>query len=180
MFLTISYTLLILCIAAANVIVGAFQVPVQAPVTLFQSPKLTKNNYSYNKNWNPNNSQLSTSISGQKLCVRKQQTLCMTMDENDNETVMKNEEQTTEDDNKSLNNNSSSNGKMTALIMAPPLLVKFVILLVVKFVTDLIVFPLLWTYRLAKRVKKVVFGRKASVEDDDKEETKEVVGAEVS
>ena len=176
MFLKISYTSLILCIAAANVFVGAFQVPVQAPVTLFQSPKLTKNNYSYNKNWNPNNSQLSTSISGQKLCVRKQQTLCMTMDENDNETVMKNEEQTTEDDNKSLNNN----GKMTALIMAPPLLVKFVILLVVKFVTDLIVFPLLWTYRLAKRVKKVVFGRKASVEGDDKEETKEVVGAEVS
>lgn len=50
------------------------------------------------------------------------------------------------------------NGFLTALIYGPPLIAKFGIVLLVKFVTDLVVFPLLLLYRLCKNAKNKVLG----------------------
>ena len=44
-------------------------------------------------------------------------------------------------------------GFLTALFLGPPLIAKFAIVLVVKFLTDLVVFPLLVLYRICKSVK---------------------------
>ncbi len=50
------------------------------------------------------------------------------------------------------------NGFITALILGPPLIFKFGIVLVVKFLTDLVVFPLLYLYRLCRLAKNKVVG----------------------
>eukprot|EP00553_Chaetoceros_curvisetus_P008380 CAMPEP_0204630588 /NCGR_PEP_ID=MMETSP0717-20131115/20853_1 /ASSEMBLY_ACC=CAM_ASM_000666 /TAXON_ID=230516 /ORGANISM="Chaetoceros curvisetus" /LENGTH=118 /DNA_ID=CAMNT_0051647889 /DNA_START=222 /DNA_END=578 /DNA_ORIENTATION=+ len=50
------------------------------------------------------------------------------------------------------------NGFITALILGPPLIFKFGIVLVVKFLTDLVVFPLLYFYRLCRLAKNKVVG----------------------
>ena len=49
-------------------------------------------------------------------------------------------------------------GFVTALVMGPPLIFKFGIVLVVKVLTDLVVFPLLWLYRACRFVKNKVLG----------------------
>lgn len=49
-------------------------------------------------------------------------------------------------------------GLLTALIIGPPLVAKFGIVLLVKFLTDLVVFPLLFLYRMCKIVKNKVLG----------------------
>eukprot|EP00554_Chaetoceros_debilis_P002371 CAMPEP_0194082610 /NCGR_PEP_ID=MMETSP0149-20130528/8070_1 /TAXON_ID=122233 /ORGANISM="Chaetoceros debilis, Strain MM31A-1" /LENGTH=196 /DNA_ID=CAMNT_0038764799 /DNA_START=812 /DNA_END=1405 /DNA_ORIENTATION=- len=49
-------------------------------------------------------------------------------------------------------------GFVTALVMGPPLIFKFGIVLVVKVLTDLVVFPLLWLYRACRLVKNKVLG----------------------
>lgn len=54
--------------------------------------------------------------------------------------------------------NSSNNGFLTALFLAPPLIAKFGIVLLVKIVTDLVVFPLLFMYRFCQTVKAKVAG----------------------
>ncbi|EEC43790.1 predicted protein [Phaeodactylum tricornutum CCAP 1055/1] len=49
-------------------------------------------------------------------------------------------------------------GLAKAVLLAVPLFCKFVIVLCIKFLTDLVVFPLLWTYRLARLTKKKILG----------------------
>jgi len=64
------------------------------------------------------------------------------------------------------NKKVDNNNKGFSLILIPTLLFKFTIVLLVKFATDIVVFPLLWLYRLARLVKrrfirglKKVFGK---------------------
>ena len=54
--------------------------------------------------------------------------------------------------NKRVENNDNSKG--FSLILIPTLLFKFTIVLLVKFATDIVVFPLLWSYRLARLMKR--------------------------
>jgi len=49
-------------------------------------------------------------------------------------------------------------GFITALILGPPLIAKFGIVLVVKLLTDLVVFPLLFLYRICRLAKNKVIG----------------------
>jgi hypothetical protein len=49
-------------------------------------------------------------------------------------------------------------GFVTAMVMGPPLIFKFGIVLVVKVLTDLVVFPLLWLYRVCRLIKTKVLG----------------------
>jgi hypothetical protein len=49
-------------------------------------------------------------------------------------------------------------GFLTALVLGPPLLAKFGIVLLVKFLTDLVVFPLLFLYRIIKSLKNKIVG----------------------
>jgi len=49
-------------------------------------------------------------------------------------------------------------GFLTALIVGPPLIAKFAIVLMVKFLTDVIVFPLLFLYRMCKSLKNRIVG----------------------
>lgn len=49
-------------------------------------------------------------------------------------------------------------GLVTALILGPPLLAKFMVVLIVKFLTDIVVFPLLFLYRICKSAKNKVVG----------------------
>lgn len=44
-------------------------------------------------------------------------------------------------------------GLKNALIMGPPLILKFLVVLIVKFLTDVIVFPLLYLYRFIRLIK---------------------------
>jgi len=53
-------------------------------------------------------------------------------------------------------NKKQRSGLITALIMGPPLLAKFGIVLLVKFLTDLVVFPLLFIFRFCKVAKNKV------------------------
>eukprot|EP00565_Helicotheca_tamesis_P006834 CAMPEP_0185726820 /NCGR_PEP_ID=MMETSP1171-20130828/2680_1 /TAXON_ID=374046 /ORGANISM="Helicotheca tamensis, Strain CCMP826" /LENGTH=92 /DNA_ID=CAMNT_0028395241 /DNA_START=429 /DNA_END=707 /DNA_ORIENTATION=- len=55
-------------------------------------------------------------------------------------------------------------GFLTALLLAPPLFAKFVIVLLVKFLTDVIVYPFLFLYRAVRRAKNKT---KAVLEGDD-------------
>ena len=54
--------------------------------------------------------------------------------------------------NKRVENKDNSNG--FSLILIPTLLFKFTIVLLVKFATDIVVFPSLWLYRLARLLKR--------------------------
>ena len=45
------------------------------------------------------------------------------------------------------------------MVLGPPLLAKFGIVLIVKFLTDLVVFPLLILFRFAKDVKRKLFAK---------------------
>jgi len=47
-------------------------------------------------------------------------------------------------------------GITRTILLAVPLLIKFVVLLLIKFMTDLIVFPLLFLYRFAISTKRKV------------------------
>ncbi len=71
----------------------------------------------------------------------------------------------TEIDQKPSSDEESAVGKVkersgfwTALVLAPPLLAKFGIVLLVKVITDLIVFPLLFLFRISKIVKNKFLG----------------------
>eukprot|EP00559_Dactyliosolen_fragilissimus_P005347 CAMPEP_0184863426 /NCGR_PEP_ID=MMETSP0580-20130426/11059_1 /TAXON_ID=1118495 /ORGANISM="Dactyliosolen fragilissimus" /LENGTH=158 /DNA_ID=CAMNT_0027361745 /DNA_START=389 /DNA_END=865 /DNA_ORIENTATION=- len=50
-----------------------------------------------------------------------------------------------------------NNGFVNALILGPPLVIKFAIVLLVKFISDLIVFPLLFMLRVLKLAQVKVF-----------------------
>lgn len=67
-------------------------------------------------------------------------------------------------------NTSKRSGFVTALIMAPPLLAKLFIVLTVKFVTDVIVFPLLWLYRLVRKLKVKLLGASEKISKLNEEE----------
>jgi len=56
---------------------------------------------------------------------------------------------------KANDNKNSSNG--FSLILLPTLLFKFTIVMLVKFATDIVVFPLLWSYRLIRMCKRKLF-----------------------
>jgi hypothetical protein len=47
-----------------------------------------------------------------------------------------------------------SGGLTRTLLLAVPLFCKFVMVLMIKFLTDLVVFPLLFLYRMARKVKR--------------------------
>ena len=59
-----------------------------------------------------------------------------------------------------------NSGLITALVMAPPLIAKFCIVLLVKFLTDVVVYPTLFLFRVGKKLKNKILGRP----DDDEEE----------
>lgn len=60
--------------------------------------------------------------------------------------------------NSKSNANANANGFLTALLLAPPLIAKFGIVLLVKIATDLVVFPILFFYRLCQTIKAKVVG----------------------
>ncbi len=70
---------------------------------------------------------------------------------------------------------TSNDSQGFTLLLLPVLLFKFAVVLCVKFATDAVVFPLLWTYRLARMGKRKVvggarslFGKKEYVNGDTK------------
>lgn len=65
-------------------------------------------------------------------------------------------------------NNSEKGGKRwsaSSLVIVPTLIFKFTIVLLVKFATDIVVYPILWTYRLARRGKQKVLGMFGAAEE---------------
>lgn len=54
--------------------------------------------------------------------------------------------------------NDNRNAIITALVLGPPLIAKFGIVILVKIATDLVVFPLLFTYRFLNLMKNKVVG----------------------
>jgi hypothetical protein len=56
--------------------------------------------------------------------------------------------------NNSHDSTTPSGGLTRTLLLAAPLFCKFVIVLCIKFLTDLVVFPLLFLYRMARLVKR--------------------------
>lgn len=49
-------------------------------------------------------------------------------------------------------------GVTKTILLTVPLFFKFLIVLVIKFMTDLVVFPLLFSYRMCRRAKRKVLG----------------------
>lgn len=79
------------------------------------------------------------------------------------EFLMKSTEEQLEEDQSSLSSSSShyqddstSGGLKRTLVVAVPLFCKFVIVLCIKFLTDAVVFPLLFLYRLARITKRKI------------------------
>jgi len=62
------------------------------------------------------------------------------------------------DEESAVGKEKERSGFWTALVLAPPLLAKFGIVLLVKVITDLIVFPLLFLFRISKIVKNKFLG----------------------
>lgn len=65
-------------------------------------------------------------------------------------------------DSKEENNEMEKLGFTRAVLLAVPLFCKFIIVLLIKFLTDLVVFPLLILYRLARLTKRrvlAIFGK---------------------
>ena len=67
--------------------------------------------------------------------------------------------------------NMSGGGLTRTLLLAIPLFCKFVLVLIVKFLTDVVVYPLLWLFRLARITKRKVLSlfvpTKNKKKDDD-------------
>jgi len=55
------------------------------------------------------------------------------------------------------NTKAIDNNNKIPLILLPTLLFKFTIVMLVKFATDIVVFPLLWSYRLIRMCKRKLF-----------------------
>jgi hypothetical protein len=49
-------------------------------------------------------------------------------------------------------------GVTKTILLTVPLFFKFLVVLVIKFMTDLVVFPLLFSYRMCRRAKRKVLG----------------------
>lgn len=77
---------------------------------------------------------------------------------------------------------NNSKGAGFSLILLPTLIFKFTIVLIVKFATDVVVFPLLWSYRLARLGKrKVLRGvRKLFGKEDGVDKVNGVNGVKVN
>jgi hypothetical protein len=54
--------------------------------------------------------------------------------------------------------NGASNSKRNNAILVLPLFCKFIVVILIKFLTDLVVFPSLFLYRLARRAKRKMIG----------------------
>jgi hypothetical protein len=80
----------------------------------------------------------------------------------------------------------STNTKGTlvrTLALALPLLIKFVIVLLIKFATDLVVIPMLLLYRLARRTKRralAMIGKGSTPDGQTKSGTAEIENAKVN
>lgn len=59
-------------------------------------------------------------------------------------------------------------GISRTIVLAVPLMLKFVVVLLIKFLTDLVVFPLLLLYRFARRTKRRVLRLFGATANDDK------------
>jgi len=55
------------------------------------------------------------------------------------------------------NTKAIDNDNKIPLILLPTLLFKFTIVMLIKFATDIVVFPLLWSYRLIRMCKRKLF-----------------------
>jgi hypothetical protein len=64
-----------------------------------------------------------------------------------------------------------SGGLARTLLLAVPLFCKFVIVLIIKFLTDLVVFPLLFLYRVARLTKRRILKMFKSKDDQFKDIT---------
>jgi len=72
--------------------------------------------------------------------------------------------------------NDESGGFFLTLLLAPPLIAKFCIVLLVKFATDAVVYPILWLWRLASRAKRKVLGIFGAGEKRKNDEAKPING----
>ena len=63
------------------------------------------------------------------------------------------------EDTKIVNGNTKAidNNNKIPLLLLPTLLFKFTIVMLIKFATDIVVFPLLWSYRLIRLCKRKLF-----------------------
>uniref|UniRef100_A0A7S2XLE9 Uncharacterized protein n=1 Tax=Attheya septentrionalis TaxID=420275 RepID=A0A7S2XLE9_9STRA len=61
-------------------------------------------------------------------------------------------------------------GFLAAMVMGPPLVAKFIIVLLVKFLNDLVVYPLLYLYRTIRLLKNKVLSI-CSKNDDESDKT---------
>jgi len=77
-------------------------------------------------------------------------------------------------------NKKERSGFLTALIVGPPLIIKFAIVLLVKFLTDVVVFPILILYRFVKLCKIKVAAFFASSGNKDPLKSDEVNGSSPS
>jgi hypothetical protein len=102
----------------------------------------------------------------------------MTVDEHSDKETQ--EQSTSLDARPTGNDNNNDRSLSRTIILAVPLFCKFVVILMIKFVTDLIVFPLLWTYRLVRMAKRKVFGNNKKVDDGFNEKINGDTGNSVS
>jgi len=77
-------------------------------------------------------------------------------------------------------NKKERSGFVTALITLPPLVMKFAIVLLVKFLTDVVVFPILILYRFVKLSKNKVVAFFTSSSDKDPFKSNELNGSSPS
>jgi hypothetical protein len=111
-------------------------------------------------------------------CSHQSSRLDMTVDEHSDKETQ--EQSTSLDARPTGNDNNNDRSLSRTIILAVPLFCKFVVILMIKFVTDLIVFPLLWTYRLVRMAKRKVFGKKKKVDDGFNEKINGDTGNSVS
>jgi hypothetical protein len=83
---------------------------------------------------------------------------------------MSSEGQTTDDDAPAPKEKKEMSGFVAALVMGPPLVAKFMIVLLVKFLNDLVVYPLLYLYRAVRLLKKKILSI-CSKNDDESDKT---------
>ncbi|GKY94781.1 hypothetical protein MPSEU_000443200 [Mayamaea pseudoterrestris] len=94
----------------------------------------------------------------------------LALPENSETSVISNDDDIALDETRQARTSNSqgapSGGVARTLLLAAPLFFKFVIVLCIKFLTDLVVFPLLFLYRMARLVKRKIL--KAVFPNDDK------------
>ena len=87
--------------------------------------------------------------------LKRDTRMAMTMDGSSDDSSGENKEATTKED---TENETSSGTQKSNVILVVPLFCKFMVVLLIKFLTDLVVYPSLLLYRLARRTKQKLFG----------------------